>query len=385
MSKPKSNLLGAIAIIVGTSVGAGIFGLPYVISKVGVAIGISYLIVLGCIALITTLAYGEVVLRTKGIHQFPEYARIYLGARAKKIALISLMFGFYGAMIAYLTEVSNFLYALIGPYWGGELITYRLLYFALIAAAIFLGLGMIQRLEIIMVFSMLLILALLIIFGIPKIQLQHVVDFNLNYLLLPYGVILFALASASAVPDMKNILADNKAKLKKAIIIGILIPLVVYIIFSVVIVGISGPDTTESAVLGLRGTLGPIAISIGAIFGILSMTTSFMVLGLVLKEVYQFDYKIHRILAWALVVFPPLLIVLLNLLSFIEVIGISGAIIGGVDGIIIISMFKKAKQKSQREPEYQLKIPNFITYIIYGVFSLGIIYEIYMVVSKIIS
>ena len=376
------DVLGAVAILIGTCIGAGILGLPYVISKVGLVIGLLYLVVFGAIILITSLAYGEVVLRTKGVHQFTEYAHIYLGPTGKKIAFISPIIGYLGAMIAYLTEVSNFLHALISPYLGGDLIVYRLAYFIFLAAAIYFGLGMVKKLEKAMVFGIILIVVLLVIFGLPKIEINNLIDFDLNYMLLPYGVVLFSLGGAGAIPDMKNILANNKRKLKKAIIIGATIPIFVYIIFSFMIVGISGKDTSESAILGLQNYLGSGAVTIGAIFGILTMTTSFLALGIVAKEIYQFDFKIKKNLAWALVVFPPLIFVLLNLLSFIEVIGIAGALVSGLAGIIIMAMFQKAKKTGKRKPEYTLRLPNYLRYIIYLVFAGGIVYEFYFVLSK---
>ena len=285
-------------------------------------------------------------------------------------------------MIAYLTEVSNFLHALISPYLGGDLIVYRLAYFIFLAAAIYFGLGMVKKLEKAMVFGIILIVVLLVIFGLPKIEINNLIDFDLNYMLLPYGVVLFSLGGAGAIPDMKNILANNKRKLKKAIIIGATIPIFVYIIFSFMIVGISGKDTSESAILGLQNYLGSGAVTIGAIFGILTMTTSFLALGIVAKEIYQFDFKIKKNLAWALVVFPPLIFVLLNLLSFIEVIGIAGALVSGLAGIIIMAMFQKAKKTGKRKPEYTLRLPNYLRYIIYLVFAGGIVYEFYFVLSK---
>lgn len=377
-----ASFLSAIAMIVGTCVGAGIFGLPYVISKIGVTIGILYIIILGFITLVVCLAYGEIVLRTNGKHQFPEYARIYLGPAAKKIAFASLAIGFYGALIAYLMEVSNFLQTLLSPYLGGSLNHYLIFYFLFVSLAIFLGLGMIAKLEKVLMFIMLGIVCLLIIFGVPKIVVTNLSATNLNYLFLPYGVILFALSCSSAIPDMKNILADKKEKLKKAIIIGIIIPMIVYIVFSLIIVGICGGNTSESAILGLQNSLGNKAMVVGLIFGCITMTTSFLTVGLVLKEVYMYDFKVNKILAWIAVVLPPLFIVLMNFVSFIEIIGLAGALIGGIDGILIIKMFRKSKQIGQRKPEYELKVSSFFTYLLYAVFILGIFYEIYILFNE---
>jgi len=51
--------------MVGTTIGAGIFGLPYVASKSGFLLTSVLIIVLGFITLLVNLMYGEVTLRTK--------------------------------------------------------------------------------------------------------------------------------------------------------------------------------------------------------------------------------------------------------------------------------------------------------------------------------
>lgn len=381
----KSDFFGAIAIIVGTCVGAGIFGLPYVINQVGALIGIFYLIILGFVTVLICLAYGEIILRTKGTHQFTEYARIYLGKTGKNIAFLALAVGFYGGMIAYLMGVSNFLFNLISPFCGGSIFIYRLVYFVFIATALFFGLGAIKKLEKVLTVLMICFVIALFIFGFSFIKTDNLTSFNISNIFIPYGVILFAFACSSAVPDMKNVLADKKYLLKKAIIIGVSIPLFVYLIFSLTIVGISGSNTTENAIYGLAASLGPVALIIGSIFACITMTTSFLTVGLILKEVYHYDFKINKYLAWLIVISPPFIVLNLNLFTFIGIIAVSGAIIGGLDGILTIKMYNKAKIIGQRKPEYELKLTKVSSGIMYGVFILGIFYELFMVIKKIVS
>lgn len=377
--KNKGNLFGAIAILVGTCIGAGIFGLPYVISKVGIIVGIIYILLLGAITLITSLAYGEVILRTNGTHQFSEYIHIYLGSRLKKLAICTFTIGIYGALIAYLIEVGNFLFNIFSPYFGGNILAYRIFYFLFVSIAILLGLKAVEKIEKVLMLIMLAITCSLLLFSWHEISINNLISFDLKYLLLPYGVILFAITGSSAIPDMKKILESKKIMLKKAIIIGYLIPIIVYILVIIAIVGICGANTTESAIQGLSNKLGTTALLIGFIFGSVTMTTSFLSLGLTLKEVYLYDLKINKYLSLLIVIVPPLIIVLLNLLSFIQIIGLTGAIIGGIDGILMIAMFKKAKLIGQRKPEFELKLAPFFTYMIYIIYALGMLYGIYMI------
>jgi len=54
----------AIALLVGTIIGAGIFGIPYVIAQAGFLTGLITLGVLGTAVIILYLYLGEVILRT---------------------------------------------------------------------------------------------------------------------------------------------------------------------------------------------------------------------------------------------------------------------------------------------------------------------------------
>ena len=105
------------------------------------------------------------------------------------------------------------------------------------------------------------------------------------------------------------------------------------------------------------------------------MTTSFLVLGFILKELFLRDYKIPLFPAWALTVFIPLFIFLLGLRSFILVVGLAGGILSGIQGIILIATYYQAKKKGDRTPEFTFNLPKVFAYFIYLIFIFGIIYQ----------
>ena len=59
--------------------------------------------------MILNLMIGETSLRTKSSHQLVGYAERYLGKKGKKLMLIFLLLGWYGAMIAYIIKTGQFL------------------------------------------------------------------------------------------------------------------------------------------------------------------------------------------------------------------------------------------------------------------------------------
>ncbi|MEK6816901.1 MAG: aromatic amino acid transport family protein, partial [Nanoarchaeota archaeon] len=61
--------LEAIATLVGTIIGAGVLGIPYVVAKSGIKIGLVHILLLGIAILFINLYVAEISLRTKKTHQ----------------------------------------------------------------------------------------------------------------------------------------------------------------------------------------------------------------------------------------------------------------------------------------------------------------------------
>ncbi len=378
MKNKEGNFYKSVSILVGTVVGAGVFGLPYVVAKIGFIPGMVYLIILAAAVLIVTLGYGEVVLRTKGNYQMSGYVGRYLGNKGKFFITLSLILGIYGGLLAYTIGVGNFLFAILHPFLGGTPLIYSLIFWLVASSAVFYGLDIIAPLELFMVG--LLVFVIFFIFGIslPEIRLSNLTYISFHYLFLPFGVMLFALGGASAIPAMKEVLEKGKqlSSLKKAIILGMVIPVIIYLVFSFAVVGVNGPATSEQVVSGLSPVLGRKIVYLAGILGILTMATSFLALSYVLKGVYQRDYHLSPFIASFLTCSLPLIIFLLGLRSFVQVLGISGAILSGFQGILLLMTYQRAKQLGNRRPEYELKLPHFFLYLLYFIFSLGIIYQI---------
>ena len=339
----KSNYFEAIAILIGTVVGAGILGIPYVIAKAGFLTGIVTIILVGLAIMIINYFYGEITLKIKGKHQLTGYANILLGKWAKRIATFSLIFGIYGAMIAYLIGEGQ---ALSSIFQGNPLI-YSLIFFVFMSTIVFIGIKAVGHSELLLVTIVLLIIFLISLFSLTNIKLDNLLFFNPYYLAIPYGVILFAFLGASAIPEMRIELSRQKNKLLKAITIGSLVPIVVYIIFSSVVVGVCGGATTEIATACLGDSIGYKMIIFGNLFAVFAMATSSIALALALKQMYWFDYKLNKHLAWGLTVFIPLIVFLLGMQSFIKTIAITGSVAGGVDGILITLMYWKINKSKK--------------------------------------
>jgi len=362
--------LQAIATLVGTIIGAGILGIPYVTAKAGFFTGIATIIGLGIIILILYLYMGEIVLRTKGFHQLTGYAERYLGIWGRRLMTFTMIFGIYGALIAYVIGEGQALAAI----FGGAPILFSLVFFITVAIIIYLGIKAVGESELWMVLITIGIVLILALLSSPFIAIENFTSFNPAKIFIPYGVVFFAFLGAAAIPEMREELIRNEKKLKKAIIIGASIPIVVYLIFTFIVVGVTGISTTEIATIGLGEIAGSRVILIGNLFAVLTMATSFLTLGLALKEMYNYDYKIDHFLSWGLTCFIPLAIALSNVTTFIKAIGIAGVVAGGLEGILIVLMAFRAKKLGNRKPEYSIKLNKIVAVLIIAIFILGAIF-----------
>lgn len=376
-----NKVLRATAVLVGTTIGAGIYALPYAVAKVGFVTGIFYIIIIGLLVLLLNLAYGEVILATPGNHQLTGYGKIYFGKRGKLLATGALFIGIYGAMFAYLIKVGEFI-SLVSN--RPHQLLFSLIFYLFASTIIFFGLKTVSKAEVVLESFVLLFIFFLALVSLPHLQIFNFPAFarataggqfsifNNANLFFPYGVILFAFTGFSAIPEMKEILQSQPEKLKKSIFIGTFIPILIYLLFTAVIVGICGAKTTEDAIGSLFIFMPNWIARLGAFLGMLTMSSSFLALGFVLTEVWHRDFRFPKKEAFLLALLPSLILFLSGLGNFIQVLEYTGAITGGLSGILIILCFLKARKESQNKPAYQLKIPNIVLLILGIIFLLGI-------------
>ena len=91
----RSKFWSALAVLVGTAIGAGYLGMPYVVSRSGFTAGVLCLVFVALIMMATKLYLGEISLRTKGNHQLTGYAERYLGKTGKILMFFAMIFGIY--------------------------------------------------------------------------------------------------------------------------------------------------------------------------------------------------------------------------------------------------------------------------------------------------
>jgi len=355
--------------ISGTIIGAGLFSLPYITYKVGVWVILGYFLVLGIVVSLIHSFFGELALQTPDFKRLPGFAKIHLGSWAERIIFVTTIFGLFGSLLAYLILGGQFLEGLLSPFLGGAYISYVLLYLVLGSILIFLGINIVAKIELFGLLGFFIVLILMFVKGFPHITLVNLMEtesrgFSLANFFLPFGPIFFALWGPSLIPEAEEILGKDRKTIKNVVLVASLIPIVIYLLFIILILGITGANTTESALIGLNGFLGRGIFSLGLLFGLLTTFTSFIALGLTLKNVFLYDLKIKKPLAWLITCSFPLILFLLGFNKFIPVISFIGGVLLAFEGIMILLMYRKIN------PTNRLVFPLIL------ILMAGIIYQI---------
>lgn len=372
MKLEKKRFLTAISILIGTAVGAGILGIPYVASKAGFFIALFYIFILGGIILLVNLCLGEVVLRTKEKHQLAGYVQKYLGKNAKRIMEFAVIFGVYSAIVAYLFGVGESLSFLI----FGNLeysVLFGVSFGAVMSGLIWTGLKYLKKFERIGVAAILVLLLIIFFVFIDNLNFGNLRYVNFDYALLPFGVVLFAMFSFHAIPQISFVL-KNKKHMKKVLFTGSIISVVLYSLFAFVVVGSKGFGTPEIATLALG--------SIFVLFGIFAMFTSYLSLGNALEEDFIFDDHFRRRKSWLLSSIIPICIYVFisffEFFSFTKILSIGGVVSGGIMAVLVLFLVKKSKEKGDRIPEYSVSIKWILIFLLALVFIAGVVRELWV-------
>jgi len=375
----KKNFFSALAILLGVIIGAGIFGIPYVVSKSGIIPGLFYFIFWGIVVSLLHLFFGEIVLATEEKHRLVGFAQKYLGKPGRILILISTIFGTTGVLLAYLILGGDFLKIIISPFFKVSSSQLSIIFWLILIYFVLKGIKFIGPAEVFTNSSFFVILFIVFCFLIPRIQLENFVLINPKEIFLPYGVILFSLLGFVAIPEMADVLRDpqERKSFKKIILVASGVVIAIYLLFSLAVVGVSGDKTSQDSLSGLIPYLGQKIVLLGALFGVITLADSFLVICLYFKNVLIYDLKLPELLSFIIASGLPIGLFLIGFRSFIGVVGFVGTILGAIEGVVILLIYTKIKKLGNRKPEYALRVPSFLIYLLMIVFILGGILQIF--------
>jgi amino acid permease len=376
--KKPVSIANAIFMITGMTIGAGVLGIPYVVAQIGIWPGVFYIVLLGIVMLFLNLMIGEVAVRTRENFQLPGLVGKYLGNSAKIMMSVLVVFGGLGTLLAYLVGEGESLSSI----FGGLSAWWTVIFWTIGSILVWRGLQTVKVVE-----KVLSILVISIILGLslaifPHTEVANFYYFNWSQLFLPYGVILFSLQASPAIAEAHALLPGDQRGFRKALIIGTLIPILVYVVFAISVVGVMGVTTTEIATIGLGNKFGIWVRVLANIFAVFAMGTGFMGLGIALKQSLIWDWKVSEFSATMFVILAPLTLFMLGWRNFVDILGVVGGLFLGIEAILITLVYWRAKKNGDLPAsDYKLSFTHILTVVVLVVFTISTLVSIMKIIN----
>jgi tyrosine-specific transport protein len=384
MSEDRRRFMFATAQLIGTTIGVGVFGVPYALSKIGLFWGALYFVVLGGIQLLQHLFYAEAAIACPDKLRLPGLVERYLGKRAKHVAGVSMTFGYWASILAYLIVGGTFLHVLLSPLLGGEVFTYQIIWLCVVALVVRGGLNLVSKIGFATTSGVIIAMVTIIALGLPHMRSAAFLPPAVPDFILPYGVILFSLGALPAILEMEDVLKGKHGYYRTAIITGTLTAAALTAAFGFVIWGVTGPSTTPDGVAGLRLALGNGVTTLTAVFGLLATMTACFSVSINLQNTIRYDYKVRKTVAWLMTFGVPFGIFLWGAKNFVAVISFSGAVFGGITAVLVALLYV-AVTKRGLVKDRPLGIPPAFAYLSVSLLVFGAAYQVVSTAMKVLK
>ena len=338
-----SKTLGGIFLVVGISIGAGVLALPITTAEVGFFPTV--LLLLGCWLLMTvnSLLILETNLWFSENSNLVSMAKVTLGPLGAVVAWVCYLLLFYSLLAAYIsagTDLSvNFLglFSITIPEKPAAC-----LFTLLFAIIVYQGTSTIDRVNKLLVIMKFISFFALISLVLPHVKYNFLAEGNVKAFLSPLMVIITSFGFASIIPSLRSYFHGDAEQLVKVIVIGSLIPLFLYIIWELTILGalplqgsnglekVVAAGTTSSLIFSLKNLIGSHWItSSSSLFSGICVTTSFLGVGLALSDFLADGLQLRKkglsnLWIYLLTYLPPLLAVLYYPTAFIKALSYAG-------------------------------------------------------------
>ncbi|ENY8010069.1 aromatic amino acid transporter [Vibrio fluvialis] len=366
----QSKLLGSTLIIAGTTIGAGMLALPLASAGIGFSTSLMIMLALWALMAFTALLMVE-------IHQYADkdatlhtLAKQILGNKGKWIATFAMLFLFYALCAAYIAgggaqftnRISEFTdLEVSGP-------TGTLIFTLIVAAVVTIGTGTVDRVNRLLFAGKMVAMVMVLTFLAPNVSQSYLLSMPLGQGLIVASipVIFTSFGFHGSIPAIVNYLDGHTPSLRKAIVVGSAIPLVIYVFWQVVTLGVvSQPDLVDNA--GLSALIGTLSQTVhqsnlGHVIGIfadLALLTSFLGVSLGLFEfmgdtIRKKDGNMNRIVASLVTFTPPLMFALFYPQGFIMALGYAAIALAVLAIFLPLVMVARVRRQANNNDYYQV-------------------------------
>lgn len=302
--KNLGHVVGGTLLISATTIGVGMLGLPVATGPGGFIPAAFIYLLTWFFMLCTGLLLLEVCTWMPKDANLITMTHRLLGPVGKAVCWAVYLFLFFTAMIAHISGGGNTLIDILRLSFGVALPEWAamVLYVLIFSPVVYLGTRSVDRFNLVMMSCILVTYLLFILFSASSVEfsLLTFADWSKAWPALP--VLFTAFAYQLIIPTLMSYMERDVKKVRLAIILGSSIPLVVYLIWEMLILGIIpvgdlvvAKENGQTAVMPLKELLNnPWIFKIGSYFAFFVLTTSYVALALAFLDFISDGLKIEK-------------------------------------------------------------------------------------------
>ena len=252
-----NQLVGGILLIVGTCIGGGMLALPVTNGPVGFVNSSLFLLLIWLIMAVGALLILEINLWLPEHSNIVSMAKKTLGKPGQVMTWVIYLFLFYALLSAYISGGADILQSILAaihlyiPYWLS-----MILFTGGVACIIYKGIFIVDTVNRGLIYSKFLVYFILVFTILPRIELPNLAAGNSKYISGMVLVLLTSFGYSTLIPSLRTYFKGNVKNLRKAVIIGSFIPLVFYILWDLIIIGVI-PQGGEAGLIALLHSNSP--------------------------------------------------------------------------------------------------------------------------------
>jgi len=371
----KGKTLGSMLIIAGTTIGAGMLALP--IASAGLGFSTATVLLFSAWALMTYTA-----LLMLEVHQYAHVeatlntlAKSLLGKKGQVIANFSMIFLFYALCAAYIAGGGSQLQTKLIEWTSLELPMQSgsVLFAIVFGTIITLGTGTVDKINRVLFSIKVIVLASVFYMLTPYVQGQHLLEMPIEQglILSAIPVVFTSFGFHGSIPSIVKYVGIDIKSLRRIMIMGAALPLVIYLFWQVVSQGIMSQSNLLQSE-GLSGFIASVASMLQSpkisnaitIFADLALATSFLGVSLGLFDFFsdtlkKGNTKQDRFITALVTFVPPLGFALFYPQGFIMALGYAAIALVILAVFLPIAMvFKQRKEREITQTDYRVKGGN---------------------------
>lgn len=234
-----SKIIGGTLLVIGTSIGGGMLALPVSTAPAGFFNSLIFLVLCWFVMTSGALLILEINLTHPPGSNIISMVKASLGKFAEIVTWILYLTLLYTLLAAYISGGSDVLENILRNI--NITVSYKFLaciFTLLLGLIVYSGIGAVDLANRAFMFFKLIILVLLIVVLIPNITFKNLYGGHLRAISQSLLILATSFGFGSIVPSLRDYFQDDIPTLRKIIIFGSMIPLITYILWNAVIMGL---------------------------------------------------------------------------------------------------------------------------------------------------